>query len=680
MNMNFKFNKMWRGPDAFRVFVAASLAAWIAFFAASARGDQGDPPDVEAQRLAHLLGYVADDYGGAVKDGAVTSQSEYEEQRALLREAAGIAKRLDDVSKPHPIDEKLSDLVAAVAAKVDAKSDPSEVSASASKTRAVALAAFGVSQVPKELPNPLRGKNLYQLLCADCHGEAGRGDGPKGKGLDPKPANYFAEDMAERLCPSRVAATIRFGVSGTAMVPFPQLSEGDRYAVAFYVMALRHAGVTPAAAGPAYGLSYLATHTDAELARDLKAAGVAEDRVPEVLSDLRRRAPFEERGSGSSLTIARGKVERAKSALAAGDRKAARALLIDAYLEGIEPAEPAIRAADPALVANIEERYGAVRGALESSKGDAEVSGALDALSQDLARADAVTTDRSKARGFMATALSSGGIVLREGVEAALLIAALLGLARQAGIEKRRRYVHLGWASAVVLGLLTWLASAKLITISGARREMIEGVTALLAMAVLFYVSYSLLAKREVMRWMKFLREQVSPRRAALSLFGVAFLAAYREAFETVLFYQALMASNAPAAAAILGALVGAVALVVLVSLYSRAGRFAPPQIFFRISSYLLYGLAVVFAGQGIAALQTVGVVPLHPLGSFRLSSLGVHPTVETWAAQVLLIGAAVFAYMIGRRQAAAEKAAKPATEATKEPAKDSSKDAAQSA
>ncbi|MEZ4307314.1 MAG: FTR1 family protein [Polyangiaceae bacterium] len=141
----------------------------------------------------------------------------------------------------------------------------------------------------------------------------------------------------------------------------------------------------------------------------------------------------------------------------------------------------------------------------------------------------------------MATALSSGGIVLREGVEAALLIAALLGLARQAGLEKRRRYVHYGWGSAVLLGLLTWLVSAKLVAISGARREMIEGVTAVLATVVLFY---ELLAagEGEVARWMKFLREQVTPGRAAASLFGVSFLAAYREAFETVLFYQALMA------------------------------------------------------------------------------------------------------------------------------------------
>ncbi|MCC6555487.1 MAG: FTR1 family protein, partial [Polyangiaceae bacterium] len=252
------------------------------------------------------------------------------------------------------------------------------------------------------------------------------------------------------------------------------------------------------------------------------------------------------------------------------------------------------------------------------------------------------------------TAISSAGIILREGVEAALLIAALLGLAAQAGLSDQRRYVHLGWGVALVLGVLTWIASARLITLSGASRELIEGVTALLATAVLFYVSYSLLARREIARWMRFLKEQISPRKAALSLFLVSLLAAYREAFETVLFYQALLASDAPAAAALAGAAGGALALVALVLAYTRAGRFAPPQLFFRASSYLLYGLAVVVAGQGVAALQMAGKVPVHPVGLPSVPALGLFPTVETLAAQLLLLALAVLGAAVQRRRAPA--------------------------
>jgi high-affinity iron transporter len=77
------------------------------------------------------------------------------------------------------------------------------VAADATKARTAALAAFGVSEAPKELPNPVRGKNLFHQYCADCHGPAGHGDGPKAKGLDPAPAKFVAEDMAERLSPAR---------------------------------------------------------------------------------------------------------------------------------------------------------------------------------------------------------------------------------------------------------------------------------------------------------------------------------------------------------------------------------------------------------------------------------------------------------------------------------------------
>src|SRR5947209_4747240 len=150
---------------------------------------------------------------------------------------------------------------------------------------------------------------------------------------------------------------------------------------------------------------------------------------------------------------------------------------------------------------------------------------------------------------------------------------------------------------------------------SGMGRELLEGVTSLLSAAVLFYVSYWLFAKREAARWVSFLRAKATEREAAFSLFGISFLAVYREAFETVIFYQALIAQPGTSAAAGVGALAGGALLIGLVVAYGRAGKFAPPRSFFVFSSLLLYGLAVIFAGQGISALQTTGHMPLHPVG-----------------------------------------------------------------
>ncbi len=249
----------------------------------------------------------------------------------------------------------------------------------------------------------------------------------------------------------------------------------------------------------------------------------------------------------------------------------------------------------------------------------------------------------------MTTLLSSAGIALREGAEAALLIAALLAVVGRAGPAERKRWVHAGWICALAAGVLTWVASRRIVQMSGVGRELLEGISALLAATVLFYVSYWLFAKREAARWVTYLRSRASTGGAALSLFGISFLAVYREAFETVLFYQALMVQPGSASAAGLGALLGAALLVGLVFAYGRAGKFAPPRLFFALSSSLLYALAVVFAGQGISALQTTGHLPLHPARLPHLPALGVYPTIETYLAQATLIALALVAGVLLR-------------------------------
>jgi high-affinity iron transporter len=186
---------------------------------------------------------------------------------------------------------------------------------------------------------------------------------------------------------------------------------------------------------------------------------------------------------------------------------------------------------------------------------------------------------------------------------------------------------------------------------SGLGREMLEGITALLAAGVLFYVSYWLFAKREAARWTTYLRAKAGSGQAAFSLFGISFLAVYREAFETIIFYQPLVSQPGSGAPAILGAFIGAALLVGLVLAYGRAGRFAPPRSFFAFSTLLLYALAVVFAGQGISALQTTGHLPLHPIGLPHLPALGVYPTIETYAAQATLIALALAAGLVARVQ-----------------------------
>lgn len=613
-----------------------------------ARADAGDSPEIEAQRLAHILGYTASDYGGAVANGAVTNPAEYEEQLSLLADAAKIAARIQPTAAEGAAVPNLTAGVAKVRALVEGKAATAQVSAAVTEVRAAITRAFHLAEAPSAPPDLLRGLSLFREHCATCHGESGKADTARAATLQPQPANFHDPRIGEALTPLRVASTVRFGISGTAMVPFTFLSDADRWALAFYVTGLRHSAA-PGDGSPAYTLAEISIRSDAQLAVDLAAAGIAADRHEGMLSDLRRRAPYEDRAGRSPLAVARAKLDRARVAVARDDRAAARGEIIDAYLDGIEPAEGPLRSLDVSVVNELERRFGALRARLDSGASPAEIDAGIAALIGEVTRAD-LLLGKPKERSFVSTAISSAGILLREGVEAALLIAALLGIATQAGLGDRKRWVHAGYLSALALGLVTWFASARLIALSGARREMIEGVTALLATLVLFYVSFSLLAKKEVARWMKFLRAQVSPGRAAASLFGVAFLAAYREAFETVLFYQALVSTNASATAALVGALGGAVVLAAIVLAYSRAGRFAPPQVFFKVSSYLLYALAVVFVGQGIAALQLTGAIPIHPIATLSIPALGIHPTIETCAAQLFLVALAALAGILSSR------------------------------
>jgi len=251
-------------------------------------------------------------------------------------------------------------------------------------------------------------------------------------------------------------------------------------------------------------------------------------------------------------------------------------------------------------------------------------------------------------------------ILLREGLEAILVLAALIALLIKAGRRDALRYVHAGWIAALTLGGVTWLAASYLITLSGADREITEGVTALLAAAMLLYVGFWMHRHAHAARWKAFIETRVASAlsgRTMWALGSISFLAVYREAFETVLFYQALWLEAGPDGHVAVGAGFAAavVGLVLLSWLILKAGLRLPLGWFFGGGSILMAVLAVVLAGKGIAALQEAGALPVGPLDLPAIPSLGLYPTwqgVLTQLAVVLLIVGAV-AYSRRRERAA---------------------------
>jgi high-affinity iron transporter len=234
-------------------------------------------------------------------------------------------------------------------------------------------------------------------------------------------------------------------------------------------------------------------------------------------------------------------------------------------------------------------------------------------------------------------------ILLREGLEAILILAAILAFLSKADRHDAIRHVHAGWLAALTLGIATWLAATYFITISGANRELTEGITALLATAVLLYVGFWLHGKVYAQRWKRFIETKVRgalTSRTMWALALVSFLAVYREVFETVLFYQALWVQAGPAGhTGILIGFVGAAgALIVLAWLIFRYSVRLPIALFFGTSSALLVGLAVVFAGKGVAALQAAGIFPIDPVHIPSIPFLGIYPNRQALALQVVLL------------------------------------------
>jgi high-affinity iron transporter len=307
--------------------------------------------------------------------------------------------------------------------------------------------------------------------------------------------------------------------------------------------------------------------------------------------------------------------------------------LISAYLDHFEPHEAGLRAQDGELVREIESAFLAVRGDIDGG-GPGLDSGAarLDSL---LERADA----RGPGGGLVAF-VAALAIALREGVEAALLVAAMLALLRKAGRAGDATAVHLGWASALAAGAATWWASgALLVRLSGAHRELVEGVLQLVTAALLLYASHWILASLSARRLVSFLSKRTLAAGSALAVMGLTFIAVYREMFEVVLFFRGLLLESPGASAAVAaGALAGLAALVALVILFQRLGKKLRPRPLLLTCGVLLCGLAVLMVGNGVRSLQVLGVLPLTVWGAFQLPALGVYATREGLLAQSLVL------------------------------------------
>ena len=392
---------------------------------------------------------------------------------------------------------------------------------------------------------------------------------------------------------------------------------------------------------------------------DAIQSGQPAERVTELAAAAARRieihfpdatVPSDTRGA-AELTEARDLLGAALVAYEDGNPHAVY-LVSDAYFR-FEPLEKQLSVLAPELTDRIEANFLALRGLLGTRGTFEDASVLVQTIDTDLVAARTVLAPRPNA---YVLAVQSGTIILREGFEVILIIGALLAYVVRSGAPHMKRPILWGMGVGIILSLVTAYAFVQLFHFSGAAVEVLEGVAMLLASAVLFFVSYWMISKAEAEKWQQYVQGKMKTalaRGSSLALGGAAFLAVYREGVETTLFYQALVASAVGSISPIVGGFVaGGVGLAVLAVLFVRFGIRIPLRQFFLGTSVLLYYLAFVFAGKGVAALQQAGWVGVTPAaGAPQIGFLGIYPTIETLGVQALLFACLLYAVIITVRR-----------------------------
>lgn len=609
-------------------------------------------PDVRT--LWRMLDYVAVDYRGAVGHGQVLSDSEYAE----MKDFAGTVSREIGSLPPSEARAVLAGQAQGLVQAIEARQDPDTVARLARDLGGQLLAAYPVPQAPARVPDVARGKALYAENCASCHGVTGAGDGPLAASLTPPPIAFTDKERADQRSLFGLFQVITQGLDGTSMSSFANMPEEDRWALAFYVgqfafdPALAQTGETrwqdDAQLREQFGtLEQLTTLTPAAMAE-----AVPDDAGPAIAAYLRHNPNAIQPHASQSLAVVRDNLAQSLEAYRKGDHAQASRLAVAAYLDGFEPLEPSLKAKDEELMRSVEVAMLALRTDITNKVPAAQIEDRIDAVTALLPRVE--STLSSTVTDASSAFLGAFTILLREGLEALLIVVGIIAFLRRTDRGAQVAYVHGGTFAALAGGVATWWLATNVIAISGASREMTEGIASLFAAAVLVFVGIWMHNKSQAGAWQQYVQAKVlsaASRSSGWFLFSLAFVVVYREVFETILFYVAMW-SQGGGHAIVAGSLFAVVVLAGIAWSMLRLSARLPIAQFFSFSSILMAILAVVLTGKGIAAVQEAGWLPAELVSLPRIEWIGLYPTLQGVLAQVLCLVVLVTAFLMNRRVA----------------------------
>ena len=668
------------------------LLKCVLFAALSAVAVPAAAQEHPARRVASIVSVAVEEYGKAIdSQGRMISAQEYAEANDFLADARTAAERLSGANA-----DAARALLDSIAAAVRAKKTPAALDSLEQR-----FAALLGNEAKLELPNkPLdlaEGRAIFQQSCASCHGISGLGDGPAGRAMNPAPPAIGSPAHMRGVSPALAYRVISVGIAGTPMVGFGNsLTSAQRWNVVAYINSLRASsaqqlegeglftqrcaschGVVGASDGalarsltklpPEIGtVAYQVERSDEQLAAVVRE-GIPATAMPASrdLSDAQvasmvayiRTLPMKDRNSdalanadsANPAEVAKrvlAKLEESLNAVKVGRTSDASDKAFDAYLI-FEPIEGPAKAKSPGLVVSVERQFTEFKAAVRRNdvRAAEQLRVGIEAnLPKIVSLAEPSGSERD---AFWHSFL----IILREGFEAILVIGAIVTFLIKTGNRNRLRAIWTGVGFALAASAATAIVLNTILSAVPASREIIEGVTLLLAVGVLFSVSYWLISKVEAAKWQQFIKEKVN---AALEHGGgraltfVAFLAVYREGAETALFYQALFNEGPNVALPLsLGIVAGFIALAVIFTLFYRFGVKIPLRPFFSVTSVLLYYMAFVFMGKGVMELQEGNAIPLTPIAGFpSVEWLGLFPSWQGVLAQLALLLLFAFAVL----------------------------------
>jgi high-affinity iron transporter len=585
----------------------------------------------QVRQLAQLVEYIGVDYIAAVEGGQIINEDEY---REMLEFSAIILRRTSEHSGNENnlfIYEKSIALEQAI----KHKSPALHIRQLSAEIREHLLDSLPEPPLPTRLLSKQSTQYLFQQNCSGCHGELGKGDGVLAQDLSPKPTNFNDKERAMNRSLLGLFDAISNGLDDTAMPALTQLKEQELWSLAFYVggLAFKESD-TKSKLPQEFSLQRWINFSPYQLIKGDVDLGIIETyrSIPKLL--------FAEKQN--PIDITKNQLNASLYAYHKGKYKKANNLAVSSYLDGFELLENSLDARDSTLRKNIEKNLITLRQAISTSGDKEKVIQLSEDLFNQLDLAEELLQGASLSSGALFTA--SLVILLREGLEALLVIIALMTVLIRTNRKDALKYVHTGWLIAIIAGIATWAVAQSIINISGANREVMEGGAALLAAIMLLYVGIWMHSKSNAEHWQAYIQKNINAQFRSGTLWGLtllSFIAVYREVFETVLFYQSLLtqASTEQYSIVIAGFVAGVFILAVMAWVILRHSFKLPIARFFYVTTYLMLALAFILIGKAISSLQEAAIINISPLPiNADLSLIGVATTWQGVLAQSSVI------------------------------------------